>query len=163
MTPDFFDEKSKTGLGFEIGQSQRKCQRRPTLQSMANPALWKRGAEMRCMYLGLDVIVTLRDLLRALYQVKYTGSSLFVSSLAQQTQTWYADFPSAELVWCNSPTRSLPASPALLFHCRGLKYYPTWDYKVLARRELYVPQRVVGHRQIVVLCSTHRNSGVHSA
>ena len=30
-TPDFFDEKFKTGLGFEIEQSQRKCQHRPTL------------------------------------------------------------------------------------------------------------------------------------
>ena len=39
-TPDFFDEKSKTGVGFEIGQPQRKCQRRrPTLQSMANPSV----------------------------------------------------------------------------------------------------------------------------
>ena len=43
-TPDFFDEKSKTGLGFEIGQPQQKHQRRPTLQSVANPAvaLWHR-------------------------------------------------------------------------------------------------------------------------
>ena len=40
-TPDFFDEKSKIGLGFEIGQPQHKCQRRPTLQSMANPAVCK--------------------------------------------------------------------------------------------------------------------------
>ena len=39
--PLFFNEKSETGLGFEIGQSQRKCQRRPTLQSIANPAyIW---------------------------------------------------------------------------------------------------------------------------
>ena len=38
-TPDFFDEKSKTGLGFEIGQSQQKCQLRPTLQSMTNPGV----------------------------------------------------------------------------------------------------------------------------
>ena len=38
-TPDFFDEKSKTGVGFEIGQPQQKCQRRPTLQSLANPAV----------------------------------------------------------------------------------------------------------------------------
>ena len=38
-TPDFFEEKSKTGLGFEIGQPQRRFQRRPTLQSMANPAV----------------------------------------------------------------------------------------------------------------------------
>ena len=29
----------KTGLGFEIGQPQQKCQRRPNLQSMANPAV----------------------------------------------------------------------------------------------------------------------------
>ena len=35
----FFDEKSKAGLGFEIGQPQRKRQCRPTLQSMANPAV----------------------------------------------------------------------------------------------------------------------------
>ena len=34
-----FDEKSKTGPGFEIGQPQRKCQRRPTLQFMVNPAV----------------------------------------------------------------------------------------------------------------------------
>ena len=39
MTPNFFDERSKSGLGFEFGQPQRKCQRRPTLQSMANPAV----------------------------------------------------------------------------------------------------------------------------
>ena len=38
-SPDLFDEKSKTGLGFEFGQPQRKYQRRPTLQSMANPAV----------------------------------------------------------------------------------------------------------------------------
>ena len=38
-TPDFFDEKSKTGLDFEIGQPQRKCQLMTTLQSMANPAM----------------------------------------------------------------------------------------------------------------------------
>ena len=38
-TPVFFDGKSKTGLGFEIGQPQQKCQRRPNLQSMANPAV----------------------------------------------------------------------------------------------------------------------------
>ena len=39
MTPEFFDEKSKTGLGFEIGQPQQQCQGRPTLQSMTNPAV----------------------------------------------------------------------------------------------------------------------------
>ena len=33
MTPAVL---SKTGLGFEIGQPQQKCQRRPTLQSLAN-------------------------------------------------------------------------------------------------------------------------------
>ena len=38
-TPEVFDEKSKTSLGFEIGQPNRTCQRRPTLQSMANPAV----------------------------------------------------------------------------------------------------------------------------
>ena len=38
-TSNFFDEKSKTGLGFESGQPPPKCQRRPTLQSMANPAV----------------------------------------------------------------------------------------------------------------------------
>ena len=42
MTPDFFYEKSKTDLGFEIGQPQRKCQRRTTLQSTANPAVYTR-------------------------------------------------------------------------------------------------------------------------
>ena len=31
----FLDETSKTGLGFEIGRSQQKYQRRPTLQSLA--------------------------------------------------------------------------------------------------------------------------------
>ena len=49
-TPDFFDEKSKTGLGFEIGQPQRKCQRRPTLQSMANPAV----------YSAISVVLTMK-------------------------------------------------------------------------------------------------------
>ena len=34
-----FDEKPKTGLGFEIGQPQPKCQHRPTLQSMTNPVV----------------------------------------------------------------------------------------------------------------------------
>ena len=44
--PDsFFDENSKTGLGFEIGQPQQKCQRRPTLQSMANSAVCPNGFE----------------------------------------------------------------------------------------------------------------------
>ena len=38
-TPDLFNEKSKTGLGFEIEQIQRKCQRMPTLQSLANPVV----------------------------------------------------------------------------------------------------------------------------
>ena len=38
-TPDVFDEKSKTGLGFEIGPPLQKCQCRPILQSMANPAV----------------------------------------------------------------------------------------------------------------------------
>ena len=36
----FFYEKFKTGPGFEIGQPQWKCQRGPTLQSMANPAVF---------------------------------------------------------------------------------------------------------------------------
>ena len=34
-----FEEESKTGLGFELGQRQQKCQRKPTLQSLANPAV----------------------------------------------------------------------------------------------------------------------------
>ena len=34
-----FYEKFKTDLGFEIRQPQRKYQRRPTLQSLANPAV----------------------------------------------------------------------------------------------------------------------------
>ena len=34
-----FDEKSKTGLGFEIGQPQRKRKHKPTLQSLANQAV----------------------------------------------------------------------------------------------------------------------------
>ena len=37
--PDFFDEKSKTGLSFEIGQPQQNCQCRTTLQSLVNPAV----------------------------------------------------------------------------------------------------------------------------
>ena len=37
--PCFFDEEPKTGLCFEIGQPQQKCQRKPTMQSMANPAV----------------------------------------------------------------------------------------------------------------------------
>ena len=40
-TPDFFDEKSKTSLGFEIGQPQQNCQYTPTLQSLANLAVVK--------------------------------------------------------------------------------------------------------------------------
>ena len=39
MTPDFFDEKPKTGLGFEMVQPQQKYQCRPTLQFMANQAV----------------------------------------------------------------------------------------------------------------------------
>ena len=38
-----FDKESKTGLDFEIGQPQQKFQRRPTLQSMANPAVYMYG------------------------------------------------------------------------------------------------------------------------
>ena len=38
-TPNFFDGKSKTGLGFKIGQQQQKYQHRPTLQPVANPAV----------------------------------------------------------------------------------------------------------------------------
>ena len=34
-----FEEESKTGLSFEIRQPHRKCQRKPTLQSLANPAV----------------------------------------------------------------------------------------------------------------------------
>ena len=37
-----FDKESKTGLDFEIGQPQQKVQRRPTLQSLVNPAVMKR-------------------------------------------------------------------------------------------------------------------------
>ena len=32
-------EESKTGPGFEIGQPQQKCSRKPSLQWMANPAV----------------------------------------------------------------------------------------------------------------------------
>ena len=32
-------DESKTGLGFEIGPRQQKCQRKSSLQSMANPAV----------------------------------------------------------------------------------------------------------------------------
>ena len=48
-TPVFFDEKSKTGLGFDFGQPQQKWQRRPTLQSMANPAVdnCRRGYDIK--------------------------------------------------------------------------------------------------------------------
>ena len=42
--PDFCDEESKTCLGFEFGPPQRKCQRRPTLQSMANLAVEEKDA-----------------------------------------------------------------------------------------------------------------------
>ena len=36
-----FDDESKTGLGFETRKQQRRCQRqrKPTLQSLANPAV----------------------------------------------------------------------------------------------------------------------------
>ena len=34
-------EESKTGLGYEIGPSQQKCQRKLSLQSMPNPAVRK--------------------------------------------------------------------------------------------------------------------------
>ena len=53
MTPDFFVEKSKTGLSFEFGQPQRKCQRRPTLQSMANPAVVLALFQMFCVVVYL--------------------------------------------------------------------------------------------------------------
>ena len=39
MTPIFFDEESKTGLGFEIELRHRKCQRKPSLQLLAHPAV----------------------------------------------------------------------------------------------------------------------------
>ena len=32
-----FDEESKSGLDFKIGQRQQTCQRKPNLQSLANP------------------------------------------------------------------------------------------------------------------------------
>ena len=32
-----FDEESKTGLDFENTHPQRKCQRKPSLQLLANP------------------------------------------------------------------------------------------------------------------------------
>ena len=34
-----FDERSKTGLGSEIKEQQRKCWRKLNLQSIANPAV----------------------------------------------------------------------------------------------------------------------------
>ena len=34
-----FDEKTKNGIGLKIGQPQQKCQRRPTLQPIANPTV----------------------------------------------------------------------------------------------------------------------------
>ena len=47
---DIFDEKSKTGLGFEFGKPQQKCQRRPTLQSMANPAVLTFGTGLPLVF-----------------------------------------------------------------------------------------------------------------
>ena len=35
-------EESKTGLGYEIRPSQLKCQRKPSLQSIANPAVFSK-------------------------------------------------------------------------------------------------------------------------
>ena len=32
-------EESKTGLGYEIGPSHQKCHRKPSLQSVTNPAV----------------------------------------------------------------------------------------------------------------------------
>ena len=34
-----WDEDSKTDLGYETGPSQQKCQRKPSLHSMATPAV----------------------------------------------------------------------------------------------------------------------------
>ena len=34
-----WDEESENGLGYEIGPSQQKYQLKPSLQSMANPAV----------------------------------------------------------------------------------------------------------------------------
>ena len=39
MTSVVFDEESKTGLGFDIGQPQQKCQCMLTLHSSANPTV----------------------------------------------------------------------------------------------------------------------------
>ena len=39
MSCVIYAEESNTGLSFEIGQRQRKCQRKATLQSLANPAV----------------------------------------------------------------------------------------------------------------------------
>ena len=39
MSPVVFNEESKTGLCSEIRQRKRNCQRKPTLQSLANPAV----------------------------------------------------------------------------------------------------------------------------
>ena len=38
-------EESKTGLGIEIGHRQQKLWRKPTLQSMDNPAVEQVGSE----------------------------------------------------------------------------------------------------------------------
>ena len=38
-------EESKTGLGFEIGPRQQKCQRKLTLQFLANPAVQNNDAK----------------------------------------------------------------------------------------------------------------------
>ena len=63
-----FDEESKAGLGFEIGQRQQKYQRKPTLQSLANPAvcimiqlyfpqLWLHGIATRLVSKLNDVVL----------------------------------------------------------------------------------------------------------
>ena len=54
----FFDEKSKTGLGFDIRQPEQKFQHRPTLQSMANPAVISLNRKLVC-FLSLSLSLSL--------------------------------------------------------------------------------------------------------
>ena len=64
--PWFFGEKSKTCLGFEIGQPQRKFQRKPIMQSLANPAVSpiltrKIGKNWGGQYVALLLLLTPTD------------------------------------------------------------------------------------------------------
>ena len=88
-TPDVFDEKSKTGLGFEIRQPQRKCQRRPTLQSMANPAVEQYqifsniNTRKRSYYHCRDCAILVEDL-----DVRRCHAPLFGPNVFQREESW---------------------------------------------------------------------------